>query len=104
MAVSPDNSERFSVWTAASFGDGDRSFSREILSSEGIGIGGDFAWGAGGYKVSARFPCAGAQVHHVIGAAYGFFVMFNNEDGISKVAQGFESRQQATVVTRVQTD
>src|ERR1700733_353410 len=104
MAVCTYNGERFSVWTAASFRDGNRGFSREILAGEGIGICGDFAWGTGGYQVSASLSCSGAQVHHIIGAANGFFVMLNNEDGVAKIAQGFESRQQAPVVTGVQTN
>ena len=47
---------------------------------------------------------AGAEVHHVVGAANGFFVVLDDEHGVAKVAQLFERGNQAVVVARVQAD
>ena len=47
---------------------------------------------------------AGAEVHHVVGAANGFFVVLDDEHGVAQVAQLFERGDQAVVVARVQAD
>ncbi len=47
---------------------------------------------------------AGAEIDHVIGAANRLFVVLDHEHGIAKIAQIFESRQQAAVVAMMQAD
>ena len=55
-------------------------------------------------EVAAGIARAGAEVDDVIGAANGFFVVLDDQNGVAQVAQGFESVEQATVVARVQAD
>src|SRR6185437_10734509 len=47
---------------------------------------------------------ARAEVDYVIGAANRLLVMFNNQDGISQIAQSFQSGKQTIVIARMQAD
>ena len=47
---------------------------------------------------------AGAEVDDIVGAADGFFIVLDDEDGIAEVAQVFESGEKTPVVAVVQSD
>ena len=47
---------------------------------------------------------AGAEINHVIGAADGFFIVLDDQDGVAQVAQFFQRSQQAVVVAMMQSD
>ena len=64
----------------------------------------DFLGAAVGDQVPAGVARAGAEVHHVVGAANGFFVVLDDEHGVAQIAQLFERGDQAVVVARVQAD
>ena len=55
-------------------------------------------------RYPTRFAGTGAKIHHVIGAADGFFIVLDDEDGVAEIAEGLERIEQAAVVTRVQSD
>ncbi len=78
--------------------------SGEILASERARIRGDFSGRADGHEFAASLACAGAEIHDVIGAAYRFFIVLDDEDRIAEIAQSFERAQQAAIVARVQAD
>ena len=54
--------------------------------------------------LAAVLACAGADVHHMVGRADGFFVVLHDHDGVAEVSQAGERLQQAGVVALVQTD
>ncbi len=54
--------------------------------------------------MAAGFSGAGAKIHHVVGAANGFFVVLDDQHRIAQVAQSFERGEQPAVVARVQAD
>ena len=56
------------------------------------------------HQMTATLAGAGANVNDVVGAANGFFVVFNHHQGVALVAQGAQGVQQDVVVTRVQTN
>src|SRR5579864_9086162 len=47
---------------------------------------------------------AWTKIDHVVGAPDRLFVMFHHEDGVSKIAQGFERGDQAVIVAMMQSD
>ena len=47
---------------------------------------------------------AGAEVDDVVGAADGFFIVLDDEDGIAEVAQIFQRGQKTSVVAVMQAD
>ena len=77
---------------------------REILAGERARIRGDFGGRADGDEFAAGFSCAGAEIDDVIGAAHGFFIVLDDEDGVAEIAQRFERGEQAAIVARVQAD
>jgi len=47
---------------------------------------------------------AGPEVDDIVGAANGFFVVLDHEDGVAKIAQIFQRREKTPVVAVVQAD
>ena len=47
---------------------------------------------------------AGTDVHHMVSGTNGVFVVLDNDQGVAEVAQPLERRQQAVIVTLVQSD
>ncbi len=88
----------FSVGAAAFFGDRDLRRTAEILASKRFSGGFDLRWFALGNEVAAGVAGSGAEVDNEIGAANGVFVVFDDEDGIAKIAKLFERTEKASVV------
>src|SRR5262249_21392718 len=76
----------------------------KILSGERFGCGRDLRRLALRDEIAAGVACAGAEVHYKVGAADGVFVVFDDEDGVAKIAKLLERAEQAFVVARVKTD
>src|SRR5580692_12343373 len=47
---------------------------------------------------------SGAEIDDVVGAANGFFIVLDYEDGVAEIAQIFERGEQASVIAMMQTD
>ena len=47
---------------------------------------------------------AGSKVDDMIGRSHGFFIVFDNDDGVALVAQMLQALQQHRVITRMQAD
>ncbi len=99
-----EDANEFAVRRAALRRHGNLQLAAEITPRQRIGVLLDFFRAALGDEVPARVARAGAEVHHVIGAANGFLIVLDDEDRVAQVAQFFERRNQAVVVTRVQAD
>ncbi len=54
--------------------------------------------------MSAGFSRAGAQIHYIIRAANGFFVVFYDQHRVAQIAQLFQRADQPVVIARVQSD
>ena len=104
VGVGTEDFERFAVGFAALRWHGNFQVAGEITSGERICVGGDFRRRADGDNLAARFSRAGAEVHDEIGAANGFLVVLDHEDGVAEVAQGFERTKQTAIVAGVQAD
>ena len=105
VAGGAENRDRFSVGAAALLRNGDlRVWPERYWPVSDAGFAAISIGRAGCDQVSARFARAGAEIHHVIGAADGFFVVLDDENRVAEVAQGFERVEQAAVVARVQAD
>ena len=100
-----EDANRLSVGGRAALGrHGNLQFAAQVTPRQRIGAALDFFRAALGDQIPARVARAGAEVHHVVGAANGFFVVLDDEHGVAQVAQFFERGDQAIVVARVQAD
>ena len=54
------------------------SDSGQAMMSAGRALGDD---------VTAEAACAGAEIENIVGVADGFFVVFDDEDGVAEIAQ-----------------
>src|SRR6185437_5281710 len=64
----------------------------------------DFRGRTSRYQMPAGLAGARAEVNYVIGTANRLLVMLNNQDGISQIAQSFQSGKQTIVIARMQAD
>ena len=87
---------------AAFFGNRDEFFSREIIGGEGVFGRGEIFGGAAVEEVSARAAAAGADVHEFVGGADDGFLVFDDEEGVSLVAEAAEDFDEARGVARVE--
>src|SRR6266704_2856096 len=94
----------FSVGAAALFGNGNLGGAAEILAGERFGGGFDLLRLAVGDEIAAGVARARAEVHNEIGAADGFFIVLDDQDGVAEIAEVFERAQEARVVAGVKTD
>ena len=76
----------------------------EISARERFGAGHDVGRRALGDDVSAEAAGAGAEVEHIVGVADGFFVVFDDEDGVAEIAQADEGFDEAGIVALVEAD
>ncbi len=104
VGFAAEDAEEFSVGRAALGGHGDGEFAAEVTAGEGIGVVLDFLGVAFGDQVAAGVSGAGAEVDDVVGAADGFFVVLDDQDGVAHVAELLERGDQASVVAGVQAD
>src|SRR3979490_3244970 len=76
----------------------------EITTGRRFGAGGDLIGLALRYQISTSVAGTRAEIDHEIGAADGVFIVFDDENGVAKVAELFERTEQAVVVAGMQTD
>ena len=100
ISIQPWSAERLD----AMFRRGDFQFALEILSGQGMGMWPAIRHGARRDQFAAAHARARAQIQNVIGAADGFLVVLDDQDGIAQVAQTFQGLEQARVVALVQAD
>ena len=99
-----EHANHLAVGRAALGRHGNLQIAAQVTARQRIGVALDFFRAALGDQMAARIARAGAQVHHVVGAANRFFVVLDDEHGVAQVAQMFERGDQAIVVARVQAD
>src|SRR6266404_6945767 len=104
VGAGAENLNRFAVGAAAFFGNGDFGGTTQILTGEGFRRVFDLLRLALGDEVAAGVARAGAEVDNEIGAADGVFIVFDDEDGVAKIAKMFERAEEAIVVAGVEAD
>src|ERR1700722_11634302 len=104
VAVRAENGDGFAIGRAASVWDIDFHAAGKILAGERSGIGGNVVGRSGGNQIAARFARAGTKIENIIGAANGFLVVLDDQDGVAQIAQGLQRGEQLTVVARVEAD
>src|SRR5208283_1371675 len=78
----------FGIGLAAMARDGDGEAAGEILSSDGLRVGGDLGDRARGEDVAAKLARAGAEIEEVVGGADDAGVVLDDQDGVAEIAQG----------------
>ena len=86
---------------AALRGNRDRFFAREVVRSEGAGLG-QFAERAGEHEFAAGVATAGTDIDEIIGGADDGFLVFDHDQRVALVAQGVHDPDQLRGVARVQ--
>ena len=76
----------------------------QVAAGGRVGGGGDVGQAALGDDAAAAHAGAGADVDEVLGAAYGVFVVFDDEQGVAPPGQAVQRAEQDVVVARVQAD
>ena len=77
---------------------------REIAAGERCGGIHDLLRRAFGDDVAAELAGAGTEVENIVGVTDGVFVVFDDEDGVAEIAQGFERGDEALIVALMQSD
>src|SRR6476660_2317107 len=85
-----EDAEKFSAGLVADFGNGNAKFAAEIFSGERFLVAEHVGVGAGEKKFAAEFARAGAEIDDVTGGLNRVGVVFDDEDGVTEVTQGFE--------------
>jgi hypothetical protein len=96
--------EEFAAGLAAVARDGDGEAAGEILSGDGVGVGGDFGNGARGEDVAAKLARAGTEVEEMVGGADDAGVVLDDEDGVAEIAQGVEDADELGGVSGMEAD
>ncbi len=104
VGAGAENLNNFAVGAAAFFGNGNLGCAAEILTGERFGGGFDLLRLAVGDQVAAGIARAGTEVNNEIGAADGFLIVLDDEDGVAEIAKMFERAEEARVVAGVKTD
>ncbi len=82
----------------------DGHFAGEILPGQRRRGLHDLRRSAFGHKMAAELSGSGAEIEYVVGVTDGVLVMFDDEHGVSEIAQRFERGDQAQIVALVQPD
>src|SRR5882724_124333 len=98
------DAEKFSAGLMADVRNGNAEFAAEVFSGERLLIVEHVSVSAGEEEFAAEFACAGAKIDDVAGGFDGVRVVFDDENGVAEVAQGFENVDQALRVARVEAD
>ena len=69
---------------------GDLLASGDVGAGEGSGRVHDFEQAFRGDQLAAMTTGAGAEIDDIVGAANGFFIVLDYEDGVAQVAQIFQ--------------
>ena len=104
VGVRAEDGQRCAVRRAALGGNRNVRASSEILAGERARIRSDFRGRADGHEFAAGLARTRAEIHDVIGAADGFFVVLDDEDRVAEIAQRFKCAEQAAIVARVEAD
>ncbi len=104
VGFAAEDANRFSGGRAALRRHRNLQFAAQVAPRKRLGALLDFFGAALGHQVSAGIARAGAEVHHVVGAANGFLVVLDDQHGVAHVAQFFQRGNQSIVVARVQAD
>ena len=59
---------------------------------------------AGKDHFTAMATCAGTDVHQIVGAEHGVFIVFDHDDGIANVTQFLPRFDQSVIVTLMQSN
>src|SRR5882757_8063697 len=98
------DAEKFSAGLMPDVRNGNAEFAAEVFSGERLLIVEHVGVSAGEEELAAEFACAGAEIDDVAGGFDGVRIVFDDENGVAKVAQGFEDVDQALRVARVEAD
>ncbi len=82
----------------------DAASAGEISAGERFGAGHDVCRCALGDDVAAEAAGAGAEIENIVGVADGFFVVFDDEDGVAEIAEPDEGFDEAGVVALMEAD
>ena len=83
---------------------GNRSAAKEVVGGEGIFFLRDLRGRAGEHELSAGFAAAGSDVGEPVGGADDGFFVFDDEEGVSVVAQAAHDAEELSEVARVESD
>src|SRR2546430_1149426 len=98
------DAEKFSAGLMADVRNGNAQFAAEVFSGERLLIVEHVSVSSGEEELAAEFACARAKIDDVAGGSDSVRVVFDDENGVAKVAQGFEDVDQALRVARVEAD
>src|SRR6267154_5042871 len=98
------DAEEFSAGLMPDVRNGNAEFAAEVFSGERLLIVEHVSVSAGEEELAAEFACAGAEIDDVAGGFDGVRVVFDDENSVAEVAQGFEDVDQALRVARVEAD
>ncbi len=104
VGVRAKDRQRGAIRSAALGRNGNVRTPGEILAGERARIRSNFGGRADGHEFAAGFARARAEIHDVIGAPHGFFVVLDDENRVAQIAQRFERAEQAAIVARVEAD
>ena len=80
----------------------DVDFAGEVLAGDRVRVGHDLGGSAFGHDLATVFAGSGAEVENVVGMADSFLIVFDDEDRVAEVAQGFERGDEALIVALVE--
>ena len=85
-----EDGDGFAIRAAALGKHGDLLASGDVGSGQGGGRVHDLGGSSAGDQLAAMTAGAGAEVDDIVGAADGFFIVLDDENGVAEVAQIFE--------------
>ena len=104
MPASAVDGNGFAIWRAAALRDRDGCPPGQVISGERPGLLCNFSRCTGSDHLPAVLAGAWAEVDHVICGGDHFQVVFDDEDGVAKIAQAAQDVDQAAGVAMVQPD
>src|ERR1700678_729961 len=102
VAVSAKDFDEFTLWFAATLGNKNLQLAAEIASRQRMGVLQHLLACAGENQFSAVFAGAGAEVHDVVGGHDSVGIVFDDQQGVTEIAQSFQDFDQAVRVARMQ--
>src|SRR5690348_2021290 len=99
-----ENLDGLPIRAAALLRDGDAQDAAEIASGERIRAGGNLLRFSLRNEIASRIASAGTQIDDKISAANGVFVVLDNQDCVSQIAELLQRAEQTIVVAGMQAD
>jgi hypothetical protein len=81
-----------------------RSRAAQVLTGQRVGSGQDLAIGSLENHLAAGLAVAGSQIDDLVGRAHDFGLVFDDDDGVARVAQALRNANEASGVAGVQAD